>query len=167
MGTDAVVIGRFQPFHHGHEYLIETARDRYEDVYAGIGIPDEERTTRNPLTYTEREELLTTHYAGADNITVFGIQNQDDDVAWIREIEQHVPDDITAVTGNGHVALCFDAEGYAVDFMDRSALKDRETYSGTRIRNRVRNDEDWRHLVPKDVGMTLDGYGFEAIVRDG
>lgn len=166
MGEDAVVIGRFQPFHNGHDYLIDYARDRYDRVYTGIGIPDEERTPRNPLTYEERADIVSTHYADANDVMVFGVHDQGDDVAWIREIEQYVSDDITAVTGNGHVALCFDAEGYPVDFMDRSDLKDRATYSGTRIRERVRNGEDWRHLVPDNVASKLDDYGFEAIVGD-
>lgn len=163
MTDAAVVIGRFQPFHRGHDYLLEYTLDRYEDVYVGIGIPDREGTFDNPLTYAERERVVEACY---DEAKVFGVHDQGDDAAWIRAIEREVPDDIEAVTGNDHVAACFAQEGYGVDHLDEDAMLDRDTYRGTRIREKIVDGEDWRHLVPGDAEAVLDDLGFAERVRE-
>lgn len=157
MTDAAVVIGRFQPFHRGHEHLLEYTLDRYDEVHVGIGIPDQEETFDNPLTYTEREQVVEACYP---DVEVFGVDDKGDDAAWVREIELYVPDDVAAVTGNDRVAACFRAEGYDVDHLDEDDMLDRDTYRGTRIREKVVRDEAWQHLVPDETVDVLDRLGF-------
>lgn len=163
MPDAAVVIGRFQPLHKGHAHLIDYTLERYDDVHVGIGIPDEEGSFDNPLTYAEREQVVEACY---DDITIFGVEDQGDDTAWIAEVERYVPDGVEAVTGNDHVASCFEQGGYGVDHLDEDDMLDRETYRGTRVREKAAEGDEWRHLVPDRAEDVLDDIGFGERVAD-
>lgn len=53
-----VVIGRFQPFHNGHECVLEQALELCEQVVVVIGSAQESRIPHNPLTAAEREAMI-------------------------------------------------------------------------------------------------------------
>lgn len=53
-----VFIGRFQPFHIGHEQVIRTALKLAEDVIVLIGSANKPRTIKNPWTYMERVGMI-------------------------------------------------------------------------------------------------------------
>ena len=53
-----MVIGRFQPFHLGHFIILERALEQCNKVVVVIGSAQESRTPLNPLTATEREQLI-------------------------------------------------------------------------------------------------------------
>lgn len=52
------VIGRFQPFHKGHQELIEHALKISDRVIVFIGSVQESRVDRNPYTYEERRSMI-------------------------------------------------------------------------------------------------------------
>ncbi|MDY6778923.1 MAG: adenylyltransferase/cytidyltransferase family protein [Candidatus Nanohaloarchaea archaeon] len=163
---DALVVGRFQPFHRGHEALVEYARslEEAEDVLIGLGIPEEKETERNPLRYEEREQIITSVLPGVE---VFGIEDQGDDAAWVAEVEEQAPtEEFLPVTGNDWTARCFEQAGYDVEYLGEDELYEREKYRGTDIRERAREGEAWRHLVPDGAAEELDEIGFEERVRD-
>lgn len=54
----AVVIGRFQPFHLGHEHLIQKAYEYADNVLVIIGSSYQARTIKNPFSYKERAEMI-------------------------------------------------------------------------------------------------------------
>lgn len=53
-----VFIGRFQPFHIGHEQVIRTALTLAENVIVLIGSANQPRTIKNPWTYMERVGMI-------------------------------------------------------------------------------------------------------------
>ena len=56
--TYGLIVGRFQPFHHGHELMIARALDDCDKVVICIGSAQESRTSRNPFTVEERITLI-------------------------------------------------------------------------------------------------------------
>lgn len=54
-----VFIGRFQPFHIGHEQVIRTALTLASNVIVLIGSANQPRTIKNPWTYAERVGMIT------------------------------------------------------------------------------------------------------------
>lgn len=54
-----VFVGRFQPFHIGHEQVIRTALTLAEHVIVLIGSVNQPRTIKNPWTYAERVGMIT------------------------------------------------------------------------------------------------------------
>lgn len=54
----AVYIGRFQPFHNGHQHVIERASQVANRVLVLIGSSNSPRTPKNPWTADEREFMI-------------------------------------------------------------------------------------------------------------
>lgn len=57
-----LILGRFQPLHIGHQYLINTALSISDSVLVLIGSSQEESTNRNPFSYSLRKEMLLRVY---------------------------------------------------------------------------------------------------------
>ena len=53
-----LVIGRFQPLHKGHEFLIKQALYLCDKVYIYIGSAQESETETNPYSYYERKLFI-------------------------------------------------------------------------------------------------------------
>jgi len=54
----ALIVGRFQPFHKGHLFLIKKALEKADKIIVGIGsanITDE----NNPIDYETRKKVIT------------------------------------------------------------------------------------------------------------
>lgn len=60
-----ILVGRFQTFHTGHEYMINKALALCERVGVFIGSSQEAGTEKNPFTYELRSELLRAVFADA------------------------------------------------------------------------------------------------------
>lgn len=55
-------IGRFQPFHVGHQVVVDTALERAKKVAIVIGGHDQPRSTRDPFTTADRIAMITAVY---------------------------------------------------------------------------------------------------------
>lgn len=64
-----VMVGRFQTFHLGHEYMIEKAVAVCERVGIFVGSSQESGTAKNPYTYEQREQMLRAVFG--DRIEIF------------------------------------------------------------------------------------------------
>ncbi|OOR90851.1 hypothetical protein B0181_04475 [Moraxella caviae] len=53
-----IFIGRFQPFHLGHEFVVKEALKRAKTVILLIGSANSPRTIKNPFTFDEREAMI-------------------------------------------------------------------------------------------------------------
>ena len=83
-----LVLGRFQTFHKGHEYIINKALEVCSKVLVFIGSSDKDGTQENPFSYELREKLIKKIYGneivenkliispladlGAGNVTKWG-----------------------------------------------------------------------------------------------
>lgn len=54
----AVIIGRFQPFHNGHQHLIQEALTHAEEVLILVGSANKSVNIKNPFTFQERKEMI-------------------------------------------------------------------------------------------------------------
>lgn len=61
-----VFIGRFQPVHIGHIEVIRTALSKAKYVAVLIGSSNQPRTSKNPWTYLEREDMIMEALAEID-----------------------------------------------------------------------------------------------------
>lgn len=58
-----VFIGRFQPFHLGHQKVIDTALMQADRVIVLVGSSAQPRCVRNPWTYLEREQFILSSFS--------------------------------------------------------------------------------------------------------
>ncbi len=57
-----LVIGRFQPFHKGHKFLVDSALDSCDTVVVVIGSAQLSDTPSNPLSWGERYNIISNVY---------------------------------------------------------------------------------------------------------
>lgn len=91
----AVLIGRFQPFHLGHQYLLDDALDMADTVLVLIGSSFEPRSLRNPFSYIEREAMIRSCYKPEDNARIICKPIRDiryNDALWISQVQKAVYD---------------------------------------------------------------------------
>lgn len=134
----ALVIGRFQPLHYGHLYLIKQALNIAESVTIGIGSANV-RDTDNPFSPEEREYMLRKALK-RDKLTghvlkiVYLDDNPSDDV-WLQETLGKVRPQVV-VGNNGWVNGIF--EGGGIDTWEVPHLN-RMNYEGKTIRAHLRS----------------------------
>lgn len=89
----AVVIGRFQPVHFGHQRLIEEALRTAERVIVVVGSDRKPRSFKNPFTFDERERMVRASLRSNEQmrVSVVGVGDSPyNDQLWIASIQSAV-----------------------------------------------------------------------------
>lgn len=159
-----LIIGRFQPFHLGHEQLIEQIDREIEEVVVGIGSAGQSHTKENPFTSGERVHYVQNALEGLDaKAYLIPIADIDRNSMWVKHIETLCPGFEVAYSNNPFVERLFVEDGYEVR---GTPLYDRDRYRGSEIRRRMLTEEDWRHLVPDPVATTIEEIDGVARLRE-
>ena len=87
-----VFIGRFQPFHAGHQAVIDTALARAERVIVLVGSSCQPRTLRNPWTFAEREQCIRTAFPQAQERLIIAplLDDTYNEQGWMTRVQQSV-----------------------------------------------------------------------------
>lgn len=81
------VIGRFQPFHNGHKYLIDQAFKQSDIVIVFIGSVQESRTFKNPYTFEQRRAMILDTYSDKA-IKVVPLLDNTSDELWVKTVKE-------------------------------------------------------------------------------
>ncbi len=176
-----IVLGRFQPLHHGHvEYLV-AAKNRCERLFIGITNPDasaatideadakRSRAENNPFTYIDRhlmiERALLELGWSSDSFCLMAAPITDPD-----RLASYLPSPakseffVTIYDEWGEQkAREITALGYATTTLWRRTYDERFT-SGTFVREAIRNNDQWEHLVPNAVARYIIENGLDRVV---
>lgn len=152
-----LVIGRFQPFHKGHEYLIKKALSIAEHIIIGVGssnICD----NNNPLDLTDRMDIiiLFINHEKIKNhvLKIVPLPDIQDDDKW-RKNTQKVAGKFDVVIGNNNwVKRIFEKVHIPVVTINHFH---RDLYEGYKIRSLIRGNQKWENRIP--------GYITEALKR--
>ena len=138
----ALVVGRFQPFHRGHLYLIRTALEQADMIVIGIGSANV-RDADNPYDAKSRQEIVARameHEGIAHRIdSIVPIDDTPDDGEWLSLAIDRVGEIDLVIGNNEWVNGIFEKAGYRVM---RIPLYKREIYEGKKIRARLRKQKD-------------------------
>jgi bifunctional NMN adenylyltransferase/nudix hydrolase len=87
-----VFIGRFQPFHTGHQSVVEAALQRAERVIVLVGSSCQPRTLRNPWTFAERESVIRAVFPDAGERLIISplLDETYNEQGWITRVQQSV-----------------------------------------------------------------------------
>lgn len=88
-----VFIGRFQPFHLGHERVVSHALTLSDKVIILVGSPYQPRTVRNPWDFNERERFIRSTFSEKENRRILVLPVMDNiynEAVWIKSIQQIV-----------------------------------------------------------------------------
>lgn len=160
----ALVVGRFQPFHKGHLKAIQEALSQCDDLVVVIGSAEESHTATNPLTASERyqmiisslseEEIARTHIVPVRDINRYSV--------WVNHIESYVPPFDVVFSNSPITRSLFSQVGY--DVRNTKAYSPKQ-HKGSEIRKRIAEGGRWRHLVPAPVARMIDELDVEERLR--
>jgi bifunctional NMN adenylyltransferase/nudix hydrolase len=90
--STAVVIGRFQPFHHGHLALLRAALAQAERVVVVLGSAHQARSPRHPFSWGERAEMLRLALEEPERARIDFLPLRDlyDETRWVQAVRAGV-----------------------------------------------------------------------------
>lgn len=151
----SLVVGRFQPFHHGHMEVIRKCAEESEHLVVGIGSAQYSHDPDNPFTAGERYLMINNSLIdeGITNYSIVPMEDLNRYSVWVAHVVSMSPPFKRVYTNNSLTKRLFEESGFEVR---NSPLYNRSVYSGTEIRRRMVNGEEWRSLVPKAVAEVID-----------
>lgn len=161
-------IGRFQPYHNGHQHILEDVARRVDEIIIGIGSAQLSHEPSNPFTAGERLLMITRALGTIGNpVYVIPIEDLHRNALWVAHVRSMAPRFDIVFSSNPLVIRLFEEEGIAVE---SPSMYERASHSGTEIRRRIIAGEEWESLVPPavaDVIREIDGVArIRQIARD-
>lgn len=152
--TRGFYIGRFQPYHNGHQRVVEQIATEVDELVIGIGSAGDSHTERNPFTAGERIMMITKSLVDFDLVTyAVPIEDLDRNAVWVSHVQSMSPNFDVAYSNNPLVIRLFNEAGIEVH---QSPMFERDVLSGTEIRDRMVAGEEWTDLVPQPVVEIID-----------
>ncbi len=155
-----IVLGRFQPFHNGHAFLVEQALARFELVTIAIGSAQEEWTVDNPFSFEERRDMIQKWADGnghKEKLDIVGIEDINDPPNWVQHASNHHGEG-TLVTSDERTKTLYEEANFEVSWVD---LHERQQFEGWRIRqtcmmlSTVYDDEATRMVLAPSVPVPV------------
>lgn len=144
-----LVIGRFQPFHNGHLYLLKEALKIADTIIIGIGSSNIINAD-NPWTFEERkrvvEEVLRQEKLQEQVLKIVDIPDVPDDSDWLEIANRKVGKFDVVIGNNDWVNGIYKNVGIPVVALN---LFKRYLHEGTKIRQLMRTGKKWEDRVPK------------------
>ena len=161
----AVFIGRFQPFHLGHQAIIDEALNIADRVLILIGSAFEPRSLRNPWFFDEREAMIRSCYTPEENARILCeplIDIRYNDALWLSQVQKAVyghqrsDDDKITLVGQKSKGV-----GYYTTLFPQwhdTAIDVQEPVTGTQIRDDLfsgKNSPDITENLPPEIEASL------------
>lgn len=144
-----LVIGRFQPFHKGHAYLIKKALTFCEALIIGIGSANK-KDSDNPWDASVRKKMIEQFLAKekiAEKIKKIILLDDMSDEDWTKTVLRDAPADVVIGNNDWVNQLLHDA-GYEVVTLP---YFHRFLYEGQKIRKLMQEKKPWEQRMPGAV----------------
>lgn len=148
-------IGRFQPYHLGHQAVLQKIVEEVDEIVVGLGSAQTSHAPDNPFTAGERICMIWPALRSLD-VTCYVIPLEDmaRNAVWVSHVEAMTPKFDVVYSNNPLVVQLFGEAGVEVR---RPPMYRREVYSGTAIRRMMlAGDESWKQLVPASVVSVIE-----------
>lgn len=151
-----LVIGRFQPFHKGHEYLFKEAFKLCDQLIVGIGSANKSNDD-NPWKASKRKRFIQKFlqengYESRVKKIVFLYDNPDDDV-WFENLYKKTGHfDVTIGNNDWNNGII---ERHGIPAIKHGFAK-RHIWEGIKIRGLMREHKKWEDRVPEYLVPSID-----------
>ncbi len=152
--TRGILIGRFQPFHHGHRRVVDNVIEDIDELVIGVGSADASHEPRNPFTAGERIMMIHNTLEPLDATTyVVPLDDMDRNSVWVSHVQSMSPWFDVAYSNNPLVVRLFQEDGVEVR---QTEMFDRENLKGSKIRELMLIDDGWEQYVPEAVVQVVE-----------
>ncbi len=162
---NGLLIGRFQPFHLGHLEALRFALSKVDKLWVGLGSSNRPVEKDNPFTAQQRKEMILSSIDDfmKEKISIYFIPDVDNHIQWIEKIDTIVPkfniifsnDDLTK-----HLYSKRNTKVLGIPFLNRESL------SGTNIRDLILNDQKWEDFVPDGTRNFLKNTSAKELLKN-
>ncbi|MBW2966741.1 nicotinamide-nucleotide adenylyltransferase [Candidatus Woesearchaeota archaeon] len=152
--TTALFVGRFQPFHQGHLEAVKQILKENDKIIIGIGSSQYSNTEHNPFTAEERKQMIdkTLKANNINNYKIVFIPDIHDGNRWASYVENLIPKFNIVYTNSQYTKFCFDKiKKYPI-----KPIKITFDTNSTEIRNRIKQNKNWKELVPKEIAQEIE-----------
>lgn len=143
-----LIIGRFQPFHKGHAYLVCEALKTADKLIIGIGSTNV-HNENNPWRFSQVKNMIKTFLINENLqdkiISIVPIPDHPDDNVWLKETLKRAGKFDVVIGNNYWVKGIFENAGIPVITVKHYK---RGLYEGYKIRELIRNKKKWQDRVP-------------------
>ncbi|MEF8979895.1 MAG: nicotinamide-nucleotide adenylyltransferase [Haloarculaceae archaeon] len=148
------LVGRFQPFHDGHDQLVRNIVEEVDELVIGIGSAGDSHSVRNPFTAGERVMMITKTLEALETTTyAVPIEDLNRNSVWVSHVQSMSPRFDVAYSNNPLVIQLFREAGVEVE---QTGMFNREELKGSEIRELMIEDGHWREYVPEPVASVID-----------
>lgn len=157
-GKRGLIVGRFQPYHLGHQQAIKNCLKDVNELVIVIGSTDQSYEKENPFTAGERIEMISLALKDEkifNRCFIVPVADIKEFALWTKRIRSYCPHFDVVYTNNPIVKELFEKDNVSVKKMV-SNLKD---IDAVKIREMMLNGKDWHKYVPKIVAKYLDKLG--------
>lgn len=149
----ALFIGRFQPLHHGHLYVLRNILKLYRRVKIGIGSSQLSNTINDPFTSDERRDFiiasLKKRRISSKRYDIYNIPDIFNAKEWVDHVISIVGEFDAVFSNSDWVRELFQNRGIKVE---KKLAIYKKKFNGNKIRHLIlKNDKSWKPLVPKEV----------------
>lgn len=150
-----LVIGRFQPFHLGHKFLIDESLKIADKIIIGIGSSNKS-DEKNPWDSKTRKKMVSdfVNLEGLSSRVVKIIllhDNPDDDVWFANLVKKTGPFDVTIGNNPWNNGII---ERHGIPAVE-IGFKNRRLWEGVKIRRLIKNRKKWEDRVPQYLVKNL------------
>jgi len=139
----AVYIGRFQPFHIGHEKVIQDGLEIADKVLVLVGSSNTSRSVKNPFSFFERERMIYNVFNNDERIIVEPLEDYTyNENLWLEAVqnkayEYSVSDDDVVLLGykRDHSSYYLNAFPMWDTYFSDEHFHFNEPINGTQLRN--------------------------------
>ena len=162
---NGLLIGRFQPFHLGHLEAFQFALSKVDKLWVGLGSSNKPTEKNNPFSAEERKKMILSSIDDSmkNKISIYFIPDLDNHAKWIEKIDTIVPK-FDIVFSNDpltdHLYSKRTINVISIPFLNR------DTLSGTNIRNLTINDQKWENFVPEGTKNFLINTGAKEHLKN-
>ncbi len=150
-----LTIGRYQPLHKGHFSVFKKMDEECDSIMIGVGSAQIEREKDNPLSGGERINMIkrVLKNRNIEPYEIFPVPDIECYPAWPYYVKNILPPFDYLYVHSRTVLRLFKGTKTKIR---RVKEFNKSEWSATEVRRRIKNNEEWRHLVPKEVAEFLD-----------
>lgn len=154
MPKKGLTIGRYQPLHKGHLSVFQQLADECDSTIIGVGSAQIEREEKNPLSGGERITMIKRVLENRDMVPyeIYPIPDINCYPAWPYYVKTILPKFDCLYVHSRTVLRLFEGTRTKLRKVDKF---NKDEWSATKIREKIRKGEKWEHLVPEEVAEFL------------
>ncbi len=151
---NGLFIGRFQPFHLGHIEAVKFGLSHVENLWIAIGSSNKSNEKRNPFSADERKEMIQSSLDNAilKRVQIYYVPDIDDHEKWTHHVDSIVPKHDLVFSNDDFTLSLYQKRGIKTM---KVPLKEREKFSGTKIREMIARGTNWQEFVPEGTKNVL------------